>query len=149
MTRSPIILLALVTATSGVAGFATGPGRIQWAHAGNSYNSAIFVDRAVLNEHGAARPFRTFHVNAQPQSGWRTAEHRATINCAAATVRYGDVRITRSDGRIDTPKSALDRSVAFPRHGVMHNLFAAICAGKLGPAIGDPQRWAANNVRPG
>ena len=149
MTREPIFILALAVMGSGGAGYATGSPASGWTHAGNTHNSAIFVDRAVLSQAGDERPFRTLHINTEPQSGWGRAEHRATINCAAATVRYGDVVMTRTDGKVAAQKSALHRAIAFPQRGVLNTLFTAICAGMLGPPIADPQRWTRANFGPG
>ena len=148
MTRMPIVFLALAAMGSGGAGFATGSPESGWAHAGNTYNSAIFVDRAVLSVAGRERRFRTLHINSQPQSGWLRAEHHAVINCAAATVRHGDGILTRTDGRVETRRAALGRAVAFPKRGVVNALLTSICARRLGPAIADPQRWTRANFRP-
>jgi hypothetical protein len=129
--------------------FAAGPTPGGWAHVGNTYNSAVFVDRAVLSETGAARPFRTLHINVQLSAGWRAAEHRGTIDCAARSLRYQGVVVTRTDGRRETLPSAVAKPVAFPPRGVLHTFATSVCAGKLGPAIGDPQVWTRKNFRPG
>ena len=120
-----------------------------WAHVGNTYNSAIFVDRAVLRTAGAERPFRTLHINTQTDKGWWAAEHRGTIDCAARTLRYHGVVITKADGQRETLPSAIAKPRPFPPKGVMHKFATSVCANKLGPAVGSPESWTRKNFRPG
>ena len=120
-----------------------------WAHVGNTYNSAIFVDRSVLAESNTSRPFRTLHVNTQLSAGWRVAEHRGTINCSARTLQYDGVVLTKLDGRRETLPSATTRPVPFPSTGLVRAFATAVCARRLGPAISDPEGWTKENFRPG
>lgn len=140
------IVCLLVGALPSVA-VAAAPG--EWAHLGNTYNSAIFVDRAVLAANSSSRPFRTLHINTQPAAGWRAAEHRGTINCAAQTLRYEGVFLTKLDGRRDALPSAMTKPVPFPAKGLMRTFAMSVCAGRLGPAIKDPEGWTKKNFRPG
>jgi hypothetical protein len=120
-----------------------------WAHVGNTYNSAIFVDRAILADKGAQRHFRTLHVNVQPSAGWRSAEHRGVIDCAARTLRYQGVVMTKTDGRRQALPSASAAPVPFPARGVLRDFATSVCAGKLGPPVRDPEAWTKTNFRPG
>lgn len=120
-----------------------------WAHVGNTYNSAIFVDRAILREKGPSRHFRTLHINVQLSAGWRSAEHRGVIDCAARTLRYDGVVMTKLDGSRQALPSSVARPVPFPARGVLSTMARSICAGNLGPAVGDPHAWTTRNFRPG
>lgn len=133
----------LLIATPGAAAPAT-----QWVHVGNTYNSSIFVDRAVLRESGSKRRFRTLHINVQTSAGWRAAEHRGTIDCAARTLFYEGVIITESNGSRKTLPSAVAKPVRVPAKGVMRTLADSICTGKLGPSVSDPDGWTKKNFRP-
>jgi hypothetical protein len=120
----------------------------RWAHVGNTYNSAIFVDLAVRSESGAKRRFRTLHVNVQRSAGWTAAEHHGAIDCVARTLRYDGVVITETNGVRKTLPSAVAKPVAFPSRGVIRTFATSVCAGKLGPPISDPQAWTKKNYRP-
>jgi hypothetical protein len=143
----PAIAFALLLAASPSLARETPSG--EWAHVGNTVNSAIFVDRAVLGRSGAARPFRTLHINVQTAMGWRAAEHRGTIDCAARTLTYEGVVVTKTDGSRDTLASAVGKPVPFPKRGALHAFATSVCAGKLGPAVADPAAWTNKNFRPG
>jgi len=136
--------LALIITSASAAAPAAG-----WAHVGNSYNSAIFVDRAILSATDAQRPFRTLHINAQPAAGWLRAEHRGIIDCTAQTLFYERVTITRADGSREFLPSALTKPVPFPQRGLMRTVATAMCSGGLGPAVPDPAAWTRDNFRPG
>jgi hypothetical protein len=140
-----VISVLLLTAQQSIA--ATTSKR--WAHVGNTYNSAIFVDLSVRSESGAKRRFRTLHVNVQRSAGWTTAEHHGAIDCVARTLRYDGVVITETNGVRKTLPSAVAKPVAFPSRGVMRTFATSVCAGKLGPPISDPQAWTKKNFRPG
>lgn len=119
-----------------------------WAHVGNTDNSAIFVDRAVLAVGGPARRFRSLHINARP-GDWRSSERRGLIDCAAKTVIYEDFIITKSDGRRETHKSTIAKPAPFPPRGILLRVATAICSNRLGPAVLDPAAWTARNFKRG
>ena len=141
-----VISVLLLTAQQSIAATTTSK---RWAHVGNTYNSAIFVDLAVRSESGAKRRFRTLHVNVQRSAGWTTAEHHGAIDCVARTLRYDGVVITETNGVRKTLPSAVAKPVTFPSRGVMHTFATSLCAGKLGLPISDPEAWTRKNFRPG
>jgi len=141
-----VISVLLLTGEQSIAATATSR---RWAHVGNTYNSAIFVDLAVRSENGAKKRFQTLHVNVQRSAGWSTAEHHGAIDCVARTLRYDGVFITETNGVRKTLPSAVAKPVGFPSRGVMRTFATSICAGKLGPPISDPEAWTKKNFRPG
>jgi hypothetical protein len=128
---------------------AAAPNAAGWAHVGNTYNSAIFVDREILSAKGPRRTFRTLHINTQPSAGWVTAEHRGTIDCEAQTLLYQGVTLTKTDGSRQALPSSVATPFPFPARGVMRTIAASMCSGKLDPAIEDPATWTQKNFRPG
>ena len=143
MTR--LILCATLAAAPSFSMAAT---PAAWAHVGNTYNSAVFVDRAVLAESGPQRRFRTLHINVQTSAGWSAAEHRGVIDCAAQTLRYEGVVLTKTGGARETLPSATAKPVAFPRRGVLRTFTTSVCERRLGPTIDNPAAWTRANFKP-
>lgn len=146
MTKSILALLIAASASSGAAA-----PRVQWGHVANTYNSAIFVDRAVLAEKGPHRSVHMLRVNAATGGGasWRQAESWDTYDCGVPKRLLGgsSVVTNTAGGKVRLASASRDWRT-LPERTFFYELATKICSGALGPVVRDPVGWTTRNFVP-
>jgi hypothetical protein len=119
----------------------------KWEMFGKTYNSVAFLDRSSISA-GNFKRVRTIRVNGQrTKDSWATVREDMSLDCARRSMGSSDIVGKNADGSVVRwPANKLRQAI--PQTGMWANLFAAICNGRHGPKVADPELWTRLNFKP-